>query len=221
MIVRAYNEASVIRETITGLLGLGFQVAVVDDGSTDETWAVMQQLPIHRVRHPINLGPGAAFQTIVEYALRQGADVVVNFDADGQHRVEDIQVLLEPLFAGNADVVLGSRFLRSGDAQSIPLVRRVVLQGARLVNFLFTGMWLSDAHNGLRAMTRHAASCLDLRETGFAYATEMLEQIRHHRLRCVECPTHIRYTEYSLAKGQRLSNALNIFLDLIVGRMVR
>src|SRR5690606_18649447 len=114
-----------------------------------------------------------------------------------------------------------SRFLRTNDADNIPLVRRFVLQGARLVNFSFTGMWLSDAHNGLRAMTRKAAGCLDLRETGFAYATEMLAQIRRHRLRCVECPTHIRYTEYSLAKGQKLSNALNIFLDLVLGRMLR
>lgn len=221
VIVRAYNESTVIQNTLTELLAHGYEVAAVDDGSTDNTWELMCQLPIHRVRHPINLGAGAAFQTVVEFALRQGAEVLVNFDADGQHRVEDIPVLLAPILAGDAEVVLGSRFLRADDAQSIPLIRRIVLQGARLVNFMFTGMWLSDAHNGLRAMTCDAASCLDLRETGFAYATEMLEQIRRHRLRCVECPTHIRYTEYSLGKGQRLSNAFNIFLDLVVGRMVR
>jgi glycosyltransferase involved in cell wall biosynthesis len=221
VMVRAYNEVQMIRQTIAELLRSGYEVAVVDDGSTDGTWNAIQELPVHCVRHPINLGPGAAFQTIIEYALLAGAEVLVNFDADGQHRVEDIEVLLAPILAGDADVALGSRFLRAGDASSIPLVRRAVLQGARLVNFLFTGMWLTDAHNGLRVLTREAAHCLDLRETGFAYATEMLGQIRRHQLRCVECPTHIRYTEYSLGKGQRLSNALNVFLDLVVGRMVR
>ncbi len=80
---------------------------------------------------------------------------------------------------------------------------------------MFTGLWLSDTHNGFRALSRDAASRISLRESGFAHATEILEEIRRHGLRYREVPVAIRYTDYSIKKGQKLHNSLNILFDLI------
>jgi glycosyltransferase involved in cell wall biosynthesis len=221
LIVPAYNEQAVLRETLLPAVNLGYRVVAVDDGSSDGTWNVISDLPVYGVRHPINLGQGAALQTGMAMAIRQGADYIVHFDADGQHRLDDIDVLLEPLRAGYADVVLGSRFLRRDDVAKIPPLRRVLLRGARLVNFAFTGLRLTDAHNGFRAMTSAAAAKLELKENGFAHATEILTLIRRHGLRYVERPTAIEYTEYSQAKGQKFTSAFNILLDLFLGRVFR
>lgn len=220
-VIPAYNEGTVLKSTVQPLVEAGYRVIIVDDGSADESWQIVQQLPVYGLRHPINLGQGAALQTGMKFAVAQQAEFVVHFDADGQHRVEDIETLLQPLRAGLADVALGSRFLRDEDMQHVPPLRRMLLRGARWVNFLFTGMKLTDAHNGFRAMTGAAAAKIELRENGFAHATEILVQIRRHRLRYVECPTRIEYTRYSQTKGQKFTSAFNILLDLLLGRVFR
>lgn len=217
----AYNEGRVIAKTLRPLVDAGFSVVVVDDGSQDNTWRQLAGLGVHRLRHPFNLGQGAALQTGVSYALQQGAHYIVHFDADGQHSPEDIRGLLEPVMRGKAEVALGSRFLRREDWQAVPPARRVLLKGAIVVNWLLAGVWLSDAHNGARALSRRAAQKIMLRENGFAHATEILQQIKAHRLRFVERPTRIRYTDYSQMKGQRAWHALDIFIDLVIRRLLR
>ncbi|MEX2143798.1 MAG: glycosyltransferase family 2 protein [Anaerolineales bacterium] len=219
--VAAYNEGRVIRSALSPLVKLGYSVVVVDDGSTDSTWRQLKALGVHRLRHPFNLGQGAALQTAVSYALQAGAQFIIHFDADGQHSVEDLTGLLAPLLTGRADVVLGSRFLRKEDWQAVPLSRRMLLKGAVMVNWLLTGLWLSDAHNGARALTRRAAQLIVLHENGFAHASEILQQVRIHKLRFVERPTRIRYTEYSRMKGQRVWHAFDVFVDLLIRRVLR
>jgi glycosyltransferase involved in cell wall biosynthesis len=221
VVVAAHNEARVIGATVRPLVERGYSVVVVDDASTDETAEQLRGAPVAVLRHRINLGQGAALQTGMTFALRHGADFVVHFDADGQHRVEDIDVLLAPLRAGEADVVLGSRFLRRADRDAVPFRRRVLLKGGVVVNGLLTGMWLSDAHNGMRAFTAAAAARIDLRENRFGHASEILSQIRHARLRCVERPTTITYTAYSMEKGQSATNAFKIVIDLLLRRIFR
>lgn len=221
IVIPAFNEGSVIRATLQPLIELGYSVVVVDDGSKDHTWRNLQNINVQRLRHPFNLGQGAALQSAVSYALSQGAKYIVHFDADGQHSVEDIPGLLAPLLTGRADVALGSRFLRREDWQAVPLTRRLLLKGAVVVNWLLTGLWLTDAHNGARALTRRAAQRIVLRENGFAHATEILQQIRALGLRYVERPTRIHYTEYSLLKGQRFWHAFDVFVDLLIRRVFR
>jgi glycosyltransferase involved in cell wall biosynthesis len=196
-------------------------VVVADDGSTDDTWAQLNGLGVHRLRHPFNLGQGAALQSAMSYALHRGADYIVHFDADGQHNPDDIESLLAPLIADEADVVLGSRFLREEDWLAVPPQRRRLLRAAVVVNALLTGLWLSDAHNGFRAFTRGAARQIHLYENGFAHASEILVQIRERKLRYVERPTRIRYTDYSQFKGQKATNSINIVLDLLIRRLLR
>src|SRR5580693_7088184 len=105
IVVPAYNEAPVIVATLTPLIAAGYKVIVVDDCSRDETWALLNQLPVARIRHHINLGQGAALETGMEYARRCGAEVVVHFDADGQHDAEQISAIVAPIMEGRADVV--------------------------------------------------------------------------------------------------------------------
>ena len=221
VVVPIFNEERVIASALAPLLDQGYPVIAVDDGSADNTWQIIRSLPVHALRHPINLGQGAALQTGMTYALDRGAEYIVHFDADGQHRVDDIEVLLEPLRRGEADVVLGSRFLRDEDRRAVPPARRALLKAGVLVNGVLTRVWLTDAHNGFRAMTRDAAAKIHLQENRFAHASEILNQIRRNRLRVVERPTAIVYTEHSQAKGQSNLNAIKIVMDMILRRIFR
>ncbi|KAA3646783.1 MAG: glycosyltransferase family 2 protein [Chloroflexi bacterium] len=221
MVVPAYNEGSVIKDTLLPLIESGYSIIVVDDGSQDDTWVTLQQLPIHALRHPINRGQGAALQTAMSYALRQGAAIILHYDADGQHSPTNIPTLIQPILDGKADIVLGSRFLRPEDRQAVPAGRRFLLQIAKIVNGIMTGLWLSDAHNGARALSTEAAKQIQLQEDGFAHATEILQQMRAHKLHYVEVPTNIIYTDYSRFKGQRFWNAFDILFDLFLGRIFK
>src|SRR5712692_7962690 len=202
VVIPAFNEAAVLRDVLERILAWHYSVVVVDDGSTAATWSVLSGVAVHAIRHPMNFGQGAALQTGTTYALEQGAEVVVHFDADGQHPAEQIETLVEPILQRKADVVLGCRFLRRTDANLVPRHKRVVLRLGILVSWLFTRVWLHDTHNGFRALSREAAMKIQLRENGFAHATEILEQIRRRRLRYVEVPTTITYSAYARKKGQ-------------------
>lgn len=221
VVVRALNEASTLGGVARALLAAGYSVVVVDDGSTDETAAVARSLPLLFVRHRVNLGPGAALQTGFRAALAAGAERLVSFDADGQHAVDDVERLLAPIVDGRADAVYGSRFLRAADRRLVPFPRRLLLRGAVLVNALFTRRWLSDAHNGLRALAAEVAREIEIEESSFAYATELQAKIVRGGWRLVEVPVSIRYSARSLAKGQRGWNAVNVVLDLLGGRLLR
>lgn len=219
IVVPAYNEASVIRNTVQELSKTEYEIVIVDDGSQDYTQEAISGLSVHKLRHSINMGQGAALQTGMQYALQQGADIVIHFDADGQHRVEDLPSLIFPLLIGKADLVLGSRFLAKEASQSVPIFRKILLKMGTLINGLFTGYWLSDAHNGLRALNRKALCKIQLKENGMAHATEILLEARKHRLRTQEVAVTLRYTAYSQQKGQSSWNAINIFNDIVLRKI--
>jgi glycosyltransferase involved in cell wall biosynthesis len=215
----AYNEASTIRGVVSRLMNAGHNVVVVDDGSIDDTTRLVAHRATAVVRHPINLGQGAALKTGIDFALSQGAEIVVTFDTDGQHRVSDIPRLLEALTRNQADFALGSRFL--GQSSNMPFARRMLLRGARLFTTVTTGLQLTDAHNGLRAFTRRGASALRLRQNRMAHASEILADIARSGMRYVEVPVTIDYTAYSMAKGQRAGDLVMILLDLFARRLYR
>jgi glycosyltransferase involved in cell wall biosynthesis len=221
VIIPAFNEAKVIASTVAPLLAAGYRVVVVDDHSADQTWAVLETLPLVRIRHRINLGQGAALETGMEYARRQGAQIVVHFDADGQHNPAEIGELVSPILSGRADIVFGSRFLRADDSLQVPRLKRALLRAGRVFSGLMTGVWLSDTHNGFRALSGKALAAIRLQENGFAHATEILDAAGRASLHYVEVPVNIRYTAYSRAKGQPMSNAINIVVDLIIHKIFR
>jgi len=192
-------------------------VVIVDDCSDDDTGAQALKAGAAVLRHPINLGQGAALQTGIRYALSRGAGYIVTFDADGQHRPEDIRVLLDTQVKTGADVVLGSRFL--GHTENIPRLRRMILQLAIVYMHITSGVKLTDAHNGLRLLTRRAAERIRITQDRMAHASEIIDQIGALELTVVEAPVTIVYTEYSLHKGQKLGNAFNILIELLVARL--
>ncbi len=219
VVIPAFNENTVIRSTVADLVNRRYTVVVVDDGSTVPVEKFLVGLPVYCLRHAINLGQGAALRTASDFAVLKGARIVVHFDADGQHDPALIERLIAPIRSGKADVSLGSRFLTESDSQEVPAVKRVLLKAGVFVSWMFTGMWLSDAHNGFRALSLSAAEKIKLEESGFAHATEILELVRRSRLKWVEVPVTIHYTEYSRAKGQSVFNSFNIVIDLMLRRL--
>jgi len=215
----AYNESSAIVSVITRLRQAGHDVVVVDDGSSDDTRQLASTLATAVVSHPVNLGQGAALKTGIDFALAQGADVIVTFDTDGQHRDADIPRLLDALVRNQADFALGSRFL--SEPLNMPRMRRVLLHAARLFTTATTGLRLTDTHNGLRAFTRRGAAALRLRQNRMAHASEMLAEIARSGLRYVEVPVTIEYTAHSLAKGQHNGDFVMILLDLLARKLYR
>ena len=219
VVIPAYNEGPVISRVVSEVGRTGYAVVVVDDGSSDATAEEARAAGAGVITHAFNLGQGAALQTGIDYAVAQRAEVIVTFDADGQHRVSDIAHLAEALVEERADFALGSRFL--GQAPNLPPLRRLLLHAATAFTRLTTGLQVTDTHNGLRAMTRRAAVGIRLRQNRMAHASELLTQIAASGLRYVERPVTIEYTAYSLAKGQSLGDAVLILLELFARRLYR
>jgi polyprenyl-phospho-N-acetylgalactosaminyl synthase len=218
VVIPVYNEGSVIRSVVDKLVQHNYSIVIVDDGSAQNPFPFVSDAPIYFLRHPVNLGQGAALQTGIEFALAEGAEYIVTFDGDGQHEASDIGKFIDVLAAGKADIVLGSRFMADA-AHNMTRRRQATLQIARYINYLFTGLLHSDAHNGLRAMNRRTAEGIRIHENRMAHATEILAQIKHKRLRYTELPVQVYYTDYSRAKGQTVWSSFRILFDLLLAKL--
>lgn len=219
VIIPAFNEARVIGRVVADVRRAGYPVVLIDDGSRDDTGAVAAAAGAFVVRHPINLGQGAALQTGIDYALTRQPDTIVTFDADGQHRAEEIRHFVDALVNERADFALGNRFL--GQTTNLPLARKLLLRAAVLFTRITSGIRVSDTHNGFRAMTARGARAIRLRQNRMAHASEVLQQIAASKLRYVEVPVSIDYTAYSLRKGQRPADAMHILVDLFTRTLYR
>ncbi len=214
IVVPAFNEAAVIGEVIADVRALFDHVVCVDDGSSDDTGALALRAGAHVVRHPVNLGQGAAIQTGVEYARCQPrAEVFVTFDADGQHRVKDVLRMIDKLTTEDVDIVIGTRFADHGVRSDVPFLKRVVLRTVVFLSPRSRRLKLTDAHNGLRVFNRKVAEGLDITMSGMGHASEIIAMIDENRWRVTEEPVEILYTAYSKSKGQPLLNGVNIVFD--------
>lgn len=212
VVVPVYNEETVVADVIAEIGETFPNVVCVDDGSRDGSADRIAGTPAHLVRHPINLGQGASLQTGIDYALRRGAEYLVTFDADGQHSVADAERMVGIARGGEADVVLGSRFLESDE--EIPAAKKLVLRTVAALSPSSRRLKLTDAHNGLRVLTRRVAEDMRISMNGMAHASEIVASLAHGPWRVREVPVTIRYTDYSRAKGQSLFNGVNILFDL-------
>lgn len=219
VVIPAFREETQIGAVVTGLRERGLTIVVVDDGSPDRTATRAAEAGATVLRHPLNRGQGAALQTGIDYALRGGADIVVTFDADGQHAPEQVAALVDPIRTGRCDVVFGSRFL--GGTTEMPRGRRWTLRAAVIFTRFTSGAQITDTHNGLRAFSRAAAATLDLRLDRMAHASELIDQVARSGLPYREVPVQIAYTSYSLAKGQRSSSAFRIAFDYLMARLLQ
>ncbi len=219
IIIPAFNETTVIKKVVEELILAGYSIVIVDDGSEENLLVQVHALTnTYYILHAVNLGQGAALQTGIEFALQKKAKYLVTFDADGQHSAAEIPALLLPIQNNEADITLASRFLKPGH-HNASFSRQLLLKIARWINYLFTGLYLSDAHNGLRAMNRTAAEKITLKENRMAHATEFLFAIKKNNLRFKEVPATVTYTVYSKSKGQSIFNSIRIFFDLVLHKL--
>lgn len=220
IVIPAFNEGSAILGTINGIPEDFPHIIVVDDGSRDDTREQVAATRAALVKHPINLGQGAALQTGIDMALLDpGVDYVVTFDADGQHRIEDVRAMIDHAERHSVQVVLGSRFL--GEAINMPGMKRVILKAAVWFSNITSGVRLTDTHNGLRVIHRSAAERMKLELPDFSHASEIVERIGQERLTYAEVPVTIIYSEYSRSKGQSMINAVNIAFDALLRKMIK
>ncbi|MDD2578142.1 MAG: glycosyltransferase family 2 protein [Candidatus Dojkabacteria bacterium] len=213
-----YNDEKMITKVIKDLNSKGYNnVVVVDDGSKDNGYSVVKKNTKAIVtKHIVNRGQGAALQTGMEIAIDRGAKYIVHFDSDGQHDVKDLDHMLKTLIEGKYDIVLGSRFLQEN---KIPLKKRIVLKGGIVFTYILSGIWLTDVHNGLRVMTAETAKKLNLQHDRMEHASEILDKVKSLNLKYKEVPVTIHYTDYSQAKGQSISNSINIAIKLISSKL--
>jgi glycosyltransferase involved in cell wall biosynthesis len=219
LVIAAYNEGERLARTLQTVCGGDWQIVVVDDGSRDQTTEIASRFPVWTLRHPINCGQGAALRTGIDFALLRGAEVIVTFDADGQHYAREIPALVAPVVRGEVDVTLGSRF--TGRAVNMPWTRWLTLKLGILFTRIVSGIRVSDVHNGFRAFSRMAAERIEIRQPRMAHASEILDEIHRLQLRYTEVPVTITYSQDSLAKGQSSLAALRITGHLLLGRFSR
>ncbi|RCW38512.1 glycosyl transferase family 2 [Halopolyspora algeriensis] len=215
LVVPVYNEAEVLGEVVSEALQTFPNIVCVDDGSRDDSARIALNSGAHLVRHPVNLGQGAALQTGVEYARsRPGANYFVTFDSDGQHQVADVERMIDKLRADEADIIVGTRF--HGDTSHIPWTKRLLLRTIVALSPQLRTLQLSDAHNGLRAFNRTVGEQFTITHNGMGHASEIIAMVRRYGWRVTESPVTIAYTEYSMAKGQSLLNGVNILFESLL-----
>ena len=214
VIVPAHNEQDNIFGVIKSVQELTPNIVVINDASTDRTREIVEALNCYLLDHLVNRGQGAALQTGTDFALSKGAKIIVHFDADGQMLAKDIYRIINPIIDLQAEIVFGSRFMEK--RSKIPWTKKYfILKPAIIFNWFFTGIKLSDAHNGFRAFSAKAAQRIKITQDGMAHATEILDQVRASDLKYNEVPVEIVYNQY----GQRFSSGFKIIRDLIFAKV--
>jgi glycosyltransferase involved in cell wall biosynthesis len=216
--IPAYNEENMLGKAIKSLpkkiKGMEkIDILVVDDGSFDKTSDVAAKSGAVVIRHIINRGLGGALKTIFAYARRLDYDVLVTFDADGQHIGSDLPRLVDVYKDMKTDVVIGSRW--KGEKHK-PLVRYIINQLANYLTFMLFGIWTSDSQSGFRLFGRKAVRTINIQTDGMEVSSEIFREIKKNNLSFYEAPIKTVYTDYSRFKGQPISNSLNVFIQLLL-----
>lgn len=201
IVMPVYNEASVIPDVVCELREAGdFTIIIVDDGSQDNSFGVAEKLGVFAVRHKINRGKGAAVKTGIEVAKRLNADVVVTMDGDGQHDPLDIEFLVKPIVEDGYDVVLGSRLI---DHDGMPVIKIIANKIGNVFTWFFYGIFVSDSQSGFRSFSKYAIQVIDTKADKYEYDSKVIREMKNNRLKFVEVPVQVRYTEYSMGKKHK------------------
>lgn len=224
IIIPAYNEKHRIINTLNDLLKYDYQIIVVDDCSIDNTYQKVKGFiqeknlsnKITLLKHRINRGQGAALQTGTNLALKKDAKIIVHFDADGQFLAQEIQNCLQPILDSQADIVLGSRFLQKN--YSMPWLKKYLIHPiSKLINYFFTGLKLTDAHCGFRAMHKQTAQKIQITQDRMSHNTEIIAQIKKLNLKYKEIPVTVIYHEF----GQGINGGFKIVKELFLGKLIK
>ncbi|MBR0472289.1 MAG: glycosyltransferase family 2 protein [Methanosphaera sp.] len=216
IILSCYNEEDTLEEVVTGLVERGFKVLIIDDGSKDKSPVIARELVkryapnVYHYRHIINVGLGGAIKTGIRAALSRGADIMITFDADGQHNPDDLYRMYPPLQDGIADVVIASR-----DFSDMPAGRRFGNTVMNYITYIFQGKMVTDSQSGLRAFTASAARKLQLKSPQYGVSSEIIGEINRRNLEMLEVPMTTIYDDRTIQKGTNTLVGLKIILEFL------
>ena len=210
--IPAFNEEKNIGSIITNLKKKYDHVLVCDDGSSDSTAVIASEMGAYVVKHSKNLGYGSAIKTIFNEAKKIDCDILVTFDADGQHRIEDIPTVLNPIKNNNADIVIGSRFLEKNN--NIPNYRKIGIKVITQVTNASIKNKLTDSQSGFRAYNKHVLSQINPSEMGMGISTEILIKASSKGIRITEVPVTILY-EGDTSTHDPVSHGTSVLISTI------
>ena len=190
--IPAFNEEKNIAKMIVKLKKIYDEIIVCNDGSTDLTGEIAENLGVIVINHKQNLGYGAGINSILKKSKEIGTDILVTFDADGQHKVEDVKKVIEPIKNGDADLVIGSRFL-SKTKEKIPEYRKIGINIITKVTNAGLKKKITDSQSGFRAYSKDLISKLDISDMGMGISTEILIKTNSLGFRIAEIPITILY----------------------------
>jgi glycosyltransferase involved in cell wall biosynthesis len=208
-VIPCYNEQETIKTVVSKAFKYVHRVIVVDDGSKDQTGEEAMLAGAEVLTHPYNQGKGAAVKTAFLHLRTRGCRAAVFLDGDGQHDPAEIPRVLTPVLAGNADMVVGSRFIEG--SYLIPLHRRIGQTVLNVVTYIGSRVWVSDSQSGFRSFSRYAIGVMDFRGKRFSIESEMQFIVARHGLKVAEVPVTTIY-------GSRAKRSLFLQgLDVLFG----
>lgn len=232
-VIPAYNEERTVGEVVRQVSELQaadyrLQVLVVDDGSKDRTAAIARAGGASVLTHPINRGLGAALSTGITGALAMLKDddgVIVTLDGDGQHEPAEIPKVIAPILKGGTEVVIGSRFMETAEHKNtrigVPWSRVIANFCGNFFTWFLFGIWVSDSQSGFRAFSKEAAQKMRLRTSTMEVSSEIIREISRNKLKMATVPITVRYTPYTLSKGQGFLRGLETLWKLVVLKFFR
>jgi len=217
VVIPAFNEEQTIAEVIFDLRKNDLKnILVVDDGSTDKTAAIAKKSGAVVLEHFKNCGVGAATKTGFAWGMKQGFDFFGTIDADSQHEAKDLKRVLQE--CKTYKCVFGSRFL---EKNKIPVLRRLQNKVANLVTGLLFGVWTTDSQSGLRAFSREVVEKINVRADGFEFCSALVRELSTKGFMIREVPISVKYSKYSLGKGQNFATGCKTLGKLFVEAVTR
>ena len=216
VILPAYNEATRIQPVLEAIAERGYNMVVINDGSSDNTLDVIKESKakypdqIHIYSLMINRGVGVATQTGFEAVLNFNPKYIVSMDSDGQHSADDLDNVVEPLVNGRAQAVIGVRPLKD-----MPFTRNFANSVMNLLTRIFYGVNVSDSQTGFRAITNEALRKIDINARGYLISSEFIREVNDNNIPFAEVPIQTIYTPETQAKGTNVTEAIKILLQMI------
>lgn len=218
VVIPAFNEALVIEQVVRTACTYAAAVIVVDDGSHDNTAEVAKIAGALVVQHAQNCGGGAAMMTGIAAARFLKPDCIVLLDGDGQHDPAEIPKLITYIASDTADIVFTNRF---GQKNHIPLIRRLFNGIGNVVTLLATGRYIPDSQSGFKALGPKAIATIQIHMSGFEYCTEIVRESVTHKWRIAQESISVRYSEYTLAKGQSFATGVRTAAKILLQSLMR
>ena len=216
VVLPAYNEATRIQPVIEAIAEKGYNMIIVNDGSTDNTLEVITESKrkypdkIHIYSLIINRGVGVATQTGFDAVLRFNPRYVVSMDSDGQHSAEDLDNVIRPLVSGEVQAVIGVR-----PFDEMPFSRNFANNIMNLLTRIFYKVNVSDSQTGFRAITCEALRKIDINAKGYLISSEFIREVNDNGIPFAEVPIKTIYTPETQAKGTNAKEAIKIFIQMV------